>query len=414
VRILWMADAGCHTGFATVTHSIGERLVSEYGHDVHVLANNYRGDYWPTNLKLYVPNMHIPLDLLGKSRYLELIGKLMPDAIFFINDPAIVFDCVGNNQFDEEKVLIRGIRNASSVYHPPMFAYMPIDGYNTPRSWDQLTKRMTRIAMTKFGRDTAMPEAEVVWHGVDTEVFKPVPKREAKQRLGMDPDRFLVLRVDKNSLRKDYPTSWKALVPLLREYDDIDVHFHCLPRANDGYDLNATRYNQEDVRARVTFSDLVPTGAVGWSIEQLSLLYSAADIFLSTSWGEGFGLTILEAMACGTPVIAQDCSAITEVVGPGGVLIPPIGRIPIPQGQEQCLPDAGAFTAAIRDLYLNRDRRVYLGERARKHALKFSWDYAAGAMNRIIEKGVSDAVRVEQRPPEGDTQQIRSVLVGVP
>jgi hypothetical protein len=37
-KILWIGDAGCNTGFAKVTHSIGERLVTKYGHDIHVVA----------------------------------------------------------------------------------------------------------------------------------------------------------------------------------------------------------------------------------------------------------------------------------------------------------------------------------------------------------------------------------------
>ena len=46
-RILWIGDGGCTTGFGRVTHAIGDRLVRSYGHDVHVLATNYDGDYWP-------------------------------------------------------------------------------------------------------------------------------------------------------------------------------------------------------------------------------------------------------------------------------------------------------------------------------------------------------------------------------
>ena len=55
-KVLWLGDAGCHTGFARVTHAIGERLVRDFGHEVHVLAINYDGgDPWDTPLKMYVP-----------------------------------------------------------------------------------------------------------------------------------------------------------------------------------------------------------------------------------------------------------------------------------------------------------------------------------------------------------------------
>ena len=138
-------------------------------------------------------------------------------------------------------------------YKPPIIGYLAIDGYENPRQWDVLAERVTRVAMSHFGQQ-AMPEAPVIWHGVDTSVFHPGDKAEASGQLGFDPDRFLVLRVDKNTWRKDYPSSWKALRPVLRAHPDIDVHFHCRPVAPDGYDINAVRWNDEDVRDRVTLT----------------------------------------------------------------------------------------------------------------------------------------------------------------
>jgi glycosyltransferase involved in cell wall biosynthesis len=354
----------------------------DYAHDVHVLAINWRGDSVDSPLRFYLPTQKIPTDVLGQSRYVELVGKLMPDLIFFINDPGIVLNVLTNNAHDPDGVLWRGITNGDVSYKPPILGYMPIDGNDSPKSWDLLVPRVRRIAMSHFGQ-AAMPEAPVVYHGVNTAVFKPQDKKEAKRALGFDPDRFLVLRVDKNSFRKDYPDTWRALRPLMRKYSDIDVHFHCLPVAFDGNDLRAFAWNDDGIRDRLTFSpDL--TGWSGWLVENLALLYAAADVFISTSWGEGFGLTLLEAMACGTSVIAQDCSAITEVVGDGGTLIPPAGRIATPMGQDQCLPDVAAFTSAIEHFYNSAGLRKTLRANAIKQAAKFSWDEAARRMNEEI------------------------------
>jgi glycosyltransferase involved in cell wall biosynthesis len=55
--------------------------------------------------------------------------------------------------------------------------------------------------------------------------------------------------------------------------------------------------------------------------DELPALYSAASAFAFPSWYEGFGLPILEAMACGTPVVAADNSSLTEVVGDAGLLV---------------------------------------------------------------------------------------------
>lgn len=381
-KIFAIADGGAPTGFGVVTHNIMERLIRDYGHEVHLLAVNWRGDTVDTPMHFYLPTQKVQTDIYGQSRYLELVGKLMPDIIFFINDPAIVLNVLTNSIYDPDLVLWRGIKNDDVVYRPPILAYLPVDGYDSPKSWDVLSQRVTRVAMTHFGQES-MPEAPVVWHGVDREVFKPQDRKAAKIALGFDPNRFLVLRVDKNSFRKDYPDTWRVLRPLMRRHPDIDVHFHCLPVASDGHDLRAFMWNDEDIRERVSFSpDL--TGFTGWSVESLAKLYSAADLFVSTSWGEGFGLTLLEAMACGTPVIATDCSSITEVVGDGGILIPSTRRIATPMGSDQCLPDVDAFSAAIEHFYQSAGLRRDLREKATVQAAKFSWDETARRMNDII------------------------------
>ncbi len=387
-RILFIADGGAHTGFARVAQSIGDRLV-DMGHDIHVLAANYRGDHWPTKMKLYPASMLEPNDKIGFGRVLEMMSKVMPDVVFVLNDPAIIMHLMFDNKYDPEHVLWSGAQIGETVYKPPVIAYIPIDGYESPRSWDILSERVTRVAMSHFGQQT-MPEAPVVWHGVDTSIYGPADRAEAKRLIGYDPDRFLILRVDKNSTRKDFAATWKALRPLLRKYPDIDVHFHCQIRTPD-FDLNAVRFNDEDIRDRVNFSPNIG-GFTGWPEELIATLYAAADLFVSTSWGEGFGLTLLESMACGTPVVAQNCSAITEVVGPGGVLIEPAGRITVPMGQEQCLPDIDAFTREIEHLYLAGGVRRKLAKAGIEHAKQFSWDVAAQKINDIVKRVVEAPV----------------------
>lgn len=393
IKVLVFGDAGCYSGFATAVHGIFDKLALRDDYEIHCLASNYRGDFWPTPMRLYVPTMLVPTDIFGMSRMVEMVGKIMPDVIVFVNDPPVILNMLLNNQHDPERALWRGIQMASgTIYRPPIITYLTCDGYDNPRHWDQLTERVTRVAMSRFGRDQMMPEAPVVWHGVDTSVYYPVPKKDAKRALGYDPDRFLVLRADANSFRKDYPSTWLALRPLLRKYKDIDVHWHTRPRSLDGYDLNALRYNDEDIRDRVNFSPNLD-GFSGWPADAMRLLYSAADLFVSTAMSEGFGLNPLFAMACGTPVIAQDCTAITEVVGLGGALIPPLHRVPCPTGQWHCVADVDAFTREIEHLYLAGGVRRKLGRAAVEHAAQFSNDYAADAFDRIIRQSLGEEVR---------------------
>lgn len=400
MKVLWLGDAGSHTGFARVTHGIGERLVDK-GHDVYVLAINYDGDHWPTNMKLFVPNKLVPTDIYGQSRFVELLGTVEPDVVVMLNDPFVIAKFLFRNKWDEDKILLQ---------YRPILAYMPVDGTGQPSTWSVLGKVTMPVLMSRFGR-TWMPDAPVVWHGVDTEQFRPAKekgyvssggsvvnsKRDAKRALGYDPDGFLVVRVDRNSRRKDYASTFKALVPVMKRHTDIQVHFHCKPTGEDGVELPQLFSREPDIADRF----FVPgdhNTRKGWTEDDLAILYNAADLFVSTSWGEGFGLTIAEAVACGVPVVAQNVSSITEVVGPGGKLIDPLTTITVTSGEDQWLPDVAAFTDEIEHLYSAGGTRRKLGEAGRTHIKQFSWDEAARRFDLLLTELVEKAATKEADP----------------
>jgi glycosyltransferase involved in cell wall biosynthesis len=410
-----MGDAGCHTGFARVTHSIGERLVADYGHEVSVLAVNYLGDWWPTSLRLYRANKLAPLDVYGQSRIVEMLAEVMPEAIVMLNDPVPIVKILFNNKNDPDRLLLRG-----GALEAPILAYIPIDGYHYPAPvMDVLAKATTRIAMTQFGQ-RAMPGSRLVYHGVDTDTYRPVSKSspmtsstgitvtskgEAKAAFGYSPDSFLILRVDRNSFRKGYPDTWRALVPVMKRHDDILVHFHC--QARDDYDLNQLISREPEIAKRIRFPGGLNT-FMGWPEEDLAILYNAADLFVTTSWGEGFGLTVAEAIATGIPVVAQDVSAISEVVGPGGILLQPDRLTAIPKGHDQWLPDVGSFERAIERLYDAGGSRRKLGEAGRRHAVEhFSWDASTAVMESVIRERTGNGLEISAGPgpdPGSDVQ----------
>lgn len=414
-RILWHSDAGSHTGFGTVTHNIGERLVRDYGHDIHCLAVNYKGDHVDTNLKLYLPTKLERLDVYGQSRIVEMLGAIEPDVVVILNDPHVIRKFQWANNWDTERILLRyrpwlpqkvlfpsedgDLLAPILAETPAVLAYMPVDGINNPTVWDDLAITTQPVLMSSWGK-TWLPGAPVVYHGVDTKMFRPAAmepytasngtevydKRTAKQALGYDPDGFLVVRVDRNSERKDFAATWKALVPVMRRHQDIQVHFHCKPTGELGVELPQLFSRADDVADRF-YTPGNHNTSQGWPITDLAVLYNAADLFVSTSHAEGFGLTLAESLACGVPVIAQDCSAITEVVGPGGILIEPNGLITITQGQDHWLPDIPLFTEAIEELYLDGIKREKLGISGRDHVEgRFSWDVAAQQFDQLIRK----------------------------
>jgi glycosyltransferase involved in cell wall biosynthesis len=105
------------------------------------------------------------------------------------------------------------------------------------------------------------------------------------------------------------------------------------------------------------------------SDEQLVELYRGAAVFLDTSLYEGFGYQVLEAMACGTPVVASDTTSIPELVGDAGLLCPP--------------RDVSAFAAALRRAI---DERGELRRRGLARAQAFAWERTARELADAVDQ----------------------------
>jgi len=106
------------------------------------------------------------------------------------------------------------------------------------------------------------------------------------------------------------------------------------------------------LKDRILFTGYVPQ-------KDLPLFMNGAEVFVFPSLYEGFGLPVLEAMSCGTPVISSNCSSIPEIVEDAGLLIDP--------------SDPQALAEQIIYLLRNPEERERLSERGLKQAALFSW-----------------------------------------
>jgi glycosyltransferase involved in cell wall biosynthesis len=107
------------------------------------------------------------------------------------------------------------------------------------------------------------------------------------------------------------------------------------------------------------------------SDERLVKLYRGASAFLDTSLYEGFGYQVLEAMACGTPVIASSTTSIPEVVGDAGLLCPP--------------GDVDAFADALGRVLNDDDLAASLRARGLARAAEFTWERTARELADAID-----------------------------
>jgi glycosyltransferase involved in cell wall biosynthesis len=105
--------------------------------------------------------------------------------------------------------------------------------------------------------------------------------------------------------------------------------------------------------------------------QDLCLMYNAADVFAFPSLHEGFGFPVLEAMACGTPVVAANRTSIPEVAGDAAVLV---------DGE-----DVDEIAEALREALVNESLRRSLIEKGLQQVRKFSWEKTAAETMRVYE-----------------------------
>jgi glycosyltransferase involved in cell wall biosynthesis len=181
-------------------------------------------------------------------------------------------------------------------------------------------------------------------------------------RMKWEIDRPYVIAVGTLEPRKNLPTLLRAFA---RIKDQVDHQLVLVgPEGWMTGELNRTLQELE-LGDRVRLTGFV-------SDEELGGWYSAADLFAFPSYYEGFGLPTVEAMRCGTPVLASNTSSFPEVVGDAAVLISP--------------RDEDLWAETMRELLLNPERLADMSERGRARADGFSWTRTAEETYRVYQE----------------------------
>lgn len=204
-------------------------------------------------------------------------------------------------------------------------AWVPVDHEPVPPLVRQyfVESGAVPIAMSRFGQEQ-LGDLDALYapHGVDTskDAFHPVPRDEARRRSNLPRDAFVVGVVAANKgnpSRKCFPEIIRAFKIFREHHDDAVLYMHTELNSKAGVPLNQIfehlgmdpAYVYATDQMRYLYNPLPP--------RQMASMFSAFDVLVNTAAGEGFGIPILEAAACGTPAIVTDFSAMPEVAGVG-------------------------------------------------------------------------------------------------
>ncbi len=217
------------------------------------------------------------------------------------------------------------------------------------------------------------PRARVIPPGVDTQVFHPRPMHEAKIRLGLDPHKMMLLFVGRIEPLKGLETLLRAIA-LLRDRGVCQCNQLMLAIIGGEPD-HATTANAELERLRqlrhaLGIADLV-TFMGKQDQDTLPDYYAAAEVLVMPSHYESFGMVALEAMACGTPVIASQVGGLAYLVRHGHT------GFHVPDRDPEALADR------ICELLTDPLKRARMGGEAAEAAHAYAWPIIADQIEQV-------------------------------
>lgn len=211
-------------------------------------------------------------------------------------------------------------------------SWVPIDHTPVPPLVLDWCKRenVTPIAMSRFGQEQLAKygvESEYVPHAVEP-VFQPtfvVNGMDVREYMGITKDNFLVGMNFANKAsgaihRKAIAEAFLAFSIFAKDKPEAVLYLHTdMFGAFGGWKLDHLLTSCGLKKEQVIFCDQVAY-RYGYSQEELAAFYTAMNVYLGVSYGEGFGVGTIEAQACGTPVIVSNICASPELVGDGWVV----------------------------------------------------------------------------------------------
>jgi glycosyltransferase involved in cell wall biosynthesis len=328
VNILYYGDFNCTTGFGNVSKQLIDNWSKNKNFNITIFAINDRSEK-PYN---YQPNVLVIPCLVAdekKDGYarLELLKMLYQhdfDVFFALNDIEVL------NSMTEHLSNVKKERVKANKKKTKFVLYTPIDSEPRPRDCEVLSLFDEVITYTEYGKaslkllvsESIWKKIKVIPHGIDTEVFYPIANdfenSRTKEQLFGKNDVFVFGSVNRNSARKDLATLMMGFAMFKHTTQaNAILYIHCNPIDRMGIDCY--RLSERlglDVGTDIFFPKDFDEN-MGVSESELNKIYNTFDCFITTTTAEGWGLSIVEAMATKKLVVAPKHTSITEITDNG-------------------------------------------------------------------------------------------------
>lgn len=389
-KILWVGDAVVQTGFGRVTSSILKYFNSEK-FDVEVAGVGYSGEHHEYPYPIWSLNHLSKNDPMGYKTLPIIIKNVKPDIVVLFNDPWVVNEWLKSFLVRKNNEILKKFPEIKLV------AYLAIDSRFIPEKWISRFNHLDLICTyTEFGKSSLLrsfPKAKIkiVPHGIDPEVFFPVPRHIARKKLKIFSQKdFVVFNGNRNQIRKRIDLTVEGFCLFAKGKSNVKLCLNMKEETN-GWNIkkimeeNCIR-NQLDINKVFYMSN---KNEFPLPIETLNLLYNCCDVGINTSVGEGWGLVSFEQAACGIPQVVPEHSACFEIFKEKAFLLPIREWI-----YERGLSTEGGLTSPqdiknkLEEAYKKPGLRAYYASEMKKYLLKskFIWENISKKFQEILLK----------------------------
>jgi glycosyltransferase involved in cell wall biosynthesis len=310
------------TGFGVVSKHVLNALHNTGKYTLNQLGINYHGQFYDKALcpwLLSPARLMDPNDPYGTGMFLNSIAEGDYDYVWIMNDTFVVHKAA----LALKEILDK--KRAANQKVPKIVYYFPVDCCVRPDVVGMVELSDIPVAYTNFGREETLKvlpnlkdKIRIIPHGTDPATYFPYSKEDIvklkRDYFQIPASDYLVINVNRNSARKQLTRTMVCFKEFQRRIHNSHLYIHAVTLDNGIDLLNTARELGLEVNKDVFFPPNYDP-IHGYKDEVLNHLYNAGDVFLTNHLGEGFGISIIEAMSAGTPVIVPDNTVMPEIVG---------------------------------------------------------------------------------------------------